>query len=159
MKKNIVLCLCFFNLLLFSSLCFAQERFVDNKDGTVTDTLLNVMWAKTDNQGDINWREAKQWTSYTFPYTLETTYDNWRMPTLEELKSLYETDLLYEGYETVCGQLVKIVPEIELSCGWIWASEMKFIAAKLYNFHRGYYYSDRIGKKRAYRALPVRDLD
>jgi hypothetical protein len=159
MKKGIVLCLCFFNLLLFSSLCFAQDRFIDNNDGTVTDTLLNVMWAQTDNQGDISWREAKQWVSYTFPYTLETMYDNWRMPTLEELKTLYESDLLYEGYETDCGQKVKIVPQITLSCGWIWASEMKFIAARLFNFHRGYFYTDRISKKRAYRALPVRDLD
>lgn len=25
---------------------FAQGRFIDNKDGTVTDTKTNLMWAK-----------------------------------------------------------------------------------------------------------------
>lgn len=149
----------FFYFFGCSLLCFSQERFIDNKDGTVTDNLLNVMWAKTDNQGDIEWRHAVQWVTYTFPYTLEKIYDNWRMPTLEELKTLYEPDMLYEGYETDCGQRVRIVPEIELSCGWVWASEMKFISARLFNFHRGYFYSDRISKKRAYRALPVRDFE
>ncbi len=159
MKNIIAVFICCFYWLSLSSLCFAQERFIDNKDGTVTDTLLHVMWAKTDNQGDINWRQALKWVAYTFPYSLETNYDNWRMPTLEELKTLYDPDVMYEGYETDCGQLVRIVPEIELSCGWIWASEIKAISAQLFNFHKGYFYSDRVSKKRAYRVLPVRNLE
>jgi hypothetical protein len=99
--------------LFLSVPAWAGERFTDNGDGTVTDHQLGVMWAKTDNQGDINWRQADLWVKYTFPDTIEATYDNWRLPTLAELQSLYVKDKTSKGYETACGQRVKIVPEIK----------------------------------------------
>lgn len=137
----------------------AGERFTDNGDGTVTDHELGLMWSKFDNQGDINWRDAQQWVRYTFPYTLPTPYENWRLPTLAELQSLYVRNNAYAGYETDCGQRVKIVSAIQLSCGWVWTSESRSITARLFNFHRGYHYTDRMAKTRAYRALPVRSLE
>ncbi len=136
----------------------AGERFTDNKDGTITDHLSGLMWANTDNQGDIDWRQAEKWVKFTFPYTLEKKYDDWRLPSMAEIKSLYVTDPNYKGYETECGQVVKIVTEIKLTCGWVWTSEKKTITARIYNFHRGYHYTDRMSKKRAYRVLPVRSL-
>ena len=137
---------------------FADDRFTDNGDGTVTDHQLGVMWAKTDNQGNINWKQADLWIKYTFPDTLEKKYDNWRLPTLAELQSLYIKEKKFEGYETDCGQRVKIVPVIILSCGWVWTSETSAIQAFIFNFNRGYHYSDRMVHNKAYRALPVRDL-
>ncbi len=137
----------------------AGERFSDNGDGTVTDHQLGVMWGKTDNQGDIDWKGAERWIMYTFPYSLpDGKREGWRMPTLEELRSLHVRDKGYEGYETDCGQKVKIVPEIRLSCGWVWASGKRAISARVFNFQKGYHYTDRMVHKRAYRALPVRDL-
>ena len=150
-----IILLCMF---FFGTSVSATERFTDNGDGTVTDHQLGVMWAKTDNQGNINWKEANLWVKYTFPDTLKKKYDNWRLPTLAELQSLYVTDKKYKGYETDCGQQVKIVPDIELSCGWVWTSETSAIQAYIFNFNRGYYYSDRMVHNRDYRALPVRDL-
>jgi len=144
--------------LLFGAPVWSGDRFTDNGDGTVTDHQLGVMWAKTDNQGNINWKQADLWVKYTFPDTLIKRYDNWRLPTVAELQSLYVQDKKYKGYETDCGQQVKIVPDIKLSCGWIWASETSAIQAYIFNFHRGYHYSDRMVHKRDYRALPVRDL-
>ena len=137
---------------------FADDRFTDNGDGTVTDHQLGVMWAKTDNQGNINWKQADLWIKYTFPNTLEKKYDNWRLPTLTELESLYIKEKKIKGYETDCGQRVKIVPVIKLSCGWVWTSETSAIQAFIFNFNRGYHYSDRMVHNKAYRALPVRDL-
>lgn len=137
----------------------AGERFVDHGDGTVSDQELGVMWAKTDNQGDIDWKGANRWARFTFPLTLpEGKREGWRLPTLEELQSLYVSDESYEGYETDCGQHVRSVPEIELSCGWVWASETRRITARVFNFQRGYHYTDRMVHRRGYRALPVRDL-
>jgi hypothetical protein len=143
---------------LFGTPVWSAERFTDNGDGTVTDRHLGVMWSKTDNQGNINWKQANLWVKYTFPDTLEKKYDNWRLPTLSELQSLYVSDKKYKGYETDCGQRVKIVPDIKLSCGWVWTSETSAIQAYIFNFNRGYHYSDRMVHKKAYRALPVRDL-
>ena len=139
----------------------AGERFTDNGDGTVTDSELGLMWAKTDNHGDINWIQAEKWVKYTFPMTLEKNYENWRLPTLRELQSLVVKDKSYSGYETDCGQWVKITPLIRLSCGWIWTSEVNPQApsARIFNFDNVYHYTVRKSQKRAYRALPVRDLE
>ena len=170
---------CLISILLICSLspAFAGERFTDNGDGTVTDHQLGVMWAKYDNQGDIDWRGAQRYCRWGPPQIMGK-YDNWRLPTIEELKSLYLRDKKYKGYETDCGQKVKIVSEIKLSCGWVWASEpmtidfelknkdkkvrkkvkVRTISARLFNFHRGYPYTDLMRHLKAYRALPVRDL-
>ena len=136
-------------MLLIGAPVLAGDRFTDNGDGTVTDHQLGVMWAKTDNQGNINWKQAELWVKYTFPYTIKAKYDDWRLPTLAELQSLYVHDKKYKGYETDCGQQVKIVPDIKLSCGWIWTSETSAIQAFIFNFNRGYHYSDRMVHNRS----------
>ena len=151
---SIVLILCITCLT-----ALAEERFTDNGDGTVTDHMMGLMWAKTDNQGDISWKEARQWIRFTFPYSIAKTYDNWRMPTLKELASLYMGDRKQEGYDTACGQWVQITPRIQLSCGWVWSSDTSAIQAYVFNFHRGYHYSDRMVHKKAYRALAVRNIE
>ena len=137
---------------------FAWDRFTDNGDGTLTDHELGLMWAASDNHGDINWHQADKWVRYTFPDTLPTPYPNWRMPTLAELQSLV---IQGHGYETDCGQWVKIVPLIRLSCGWVWTSESGQLGptATVFNFENVYHYSVRKAQYRAYRALPVRNLD
>ena len=139
----------------------AADRFIDNGDGTVTDQKLGLMWSKTDNQGDINWIQAEKWVLYTFPDTLPKRYDNWRLPTLAELQSILVENKKSKGYETDCGQWVKTVPQIQLSCGWIWTSETDPIApaARIFNFDNVYHYTVRKAHKRGYRALPVRNLE
>ena len=132
----------------------ADERFIDNGDGTVTDTQTGLMWAKDSSPGNISWQDAEMYCKT--PAIAGYKYSDWRMPTIEELKTLYTKDS--KGYETDCGQRVKTVPEIKLSCGWMWTSETSAIQAFIFNFHRGYHYSDRMVHNRDYRVLPVRDL-
>ena len=147
-------------LIVFSA-AIAAERFTDNGDGTVTDHTRGLMWSKTDNNGNINWIQADRWVKYTFPYSLAKRYGNWRLPTLEELQSLAVEDKNYKGYESDCGQWVKIVPQIRLSCGWVWTSEEdpRAPAARIFNFDNVYQYMVRKSQNRGYRALPVRDLN
>ena len=137
----------------------AGQRFTDNGDGTVTDHKLGLMWAQTDNNGDINWHQAQKWVKYTFPDTLPKLYNNWRLPTLAELKSILATDKNYAGYETDCGQWVRTIPQIRLSCGWVWTSETDAIAptARIFNFNHVSSYTTRKAHRRGYRALPVRN--
>ncbi len=146
-------------ILMFSP-ARAGDRFTDNGDGTVTDHELGLMWSKTDNNGNIDWIQAEKWVKYTFPYTLKKQYENWRLPTLDELQSLVVKDKNYEGYETDCGQYAKNISLIKLSCGWIWTSETNALAptARIFNFDNVYHYTVRKAQKRGYRALPVRDL-
>lgn len=140
---------------------WAADRFTDNGDGTVTDHERGLMWGKTDNQGNINWIQAEKWVKYTFPYTLEKRYDNWRLPTLAELQSILIEDKKADGYETDCGQWVKTIPQIQLSCGWVWTSETSPTAptARVFNFANVYHYSVRKAHNRGYRALAVRNIE
>ncbi|MGD8251784.1 MAG: DUF1566 domain-containing protein [Desulfobacterales bacterium] len=137
-----------------------EDRFVDNGDGTVTDLHTELMWAATDNHGDINWQQAVQWTRFTFSNTIPVHYDGWRLPTMAELKSLYRgEDDAYDGYETDCGQRVLITPAIRLTCGWIWAEDNASVTATVFNFTRGIHYTERKVHSRAHRVLPVRNID
>ncbi|MEJ2157794.1 MAG: DUF1566 domain-containing protein [Desulfobacteraceae bacterium] len=134
----------------------AADRFTDNGDGTITDHQLNLMWAKTDNQGDIDWHQARKWVTFTFPLTLQTSYDNWRLPTLQELQSL----VAEPGYETDCGLEAHIIPLIRLTCGWVWTAESDATAptARVFNFDNIYHYTVRMAHRRGYRALAVRSI-
>lgn len=139
----------------------AADRFTDNGDGTVTDHKLGLMWAKNDNNGDITWHQANKWIRYTFPESISKRYSNWRLPTLKELESLAIKDKQIKGYETECGQWVKIVEIIRLSCGWVWTAERDKLAptARVFNYNNVYHYSVRMTHKRAYRALAVRNIE
>jgi len=73
-----------------------QERFVDNGDETVSDRKTGLMWMKTDSMIDL-----KKWVNYqdSVDYVRELKekrfagYDDWRLPTKDEMYSLYDESL------------------------------------------------------------------
>ena len=90
---------CFFvwfaTLVLTST---AYAGFVDNGDGTVTDTSTGLMWeVKTDDGGDrdaansCTWEEALE---YCESLGL-ANHSDWRLPDKEELRSIAD----YENYD------------------------------------------------------------
>jgi hypothetical protein len=72
-----------------------NNRFIDNGDGTVTDTEKNLMWKKTDSMIDL-----KKWVNYQdsadYARSLNEEkfagYENWRLPTRDELSTIYDKD-------------------------------------------------------------------
>ncbi len=74
----------------------SQERFVDNGDETVSDRKTGLMWMKTDSMIDL-----KKWVNYqdSVDYVRELKekrfagYDDWRLPTKDEMYSLYDETL------------------------------------------------------------------
>jgi hypothetical protein len=63
----------------------AQPSYVDNGDGTVTDTVTGLMWQQ-GYSGKMTWEEA-----LTGAETFELAgYDDWRLPTIKELYSLID---------------------------------------------------------------------
>jgi hypothetical protein len=144
--------------ILLATAAVAGERFSDNGDGTVTDHQHNLMWAQSDNQGNIDYQQAQRWIHYTFPDTIPARHTGWRMPTLAELATLYLGHDASPAYEVECGQDVKITPLIRLTCGWVWAAENQTVTAGAFNFQRGVPFSDRKVHYRGYRALAVRSL-
>lgn len=130
----------------------ADDRFVNNGDGTVTDIRTGLMWARTDSMGDITWHDAKLYSENI----ILGVYNDWRMPTIMELETLF--DSTYDKYETICGHRVKTHSLIELSCGFVWSAEERSISALAFNFSRGYQYMARKVTYRGFRALPVRTI-
>ncbi|MGZ6220206.1 MAG: Lcl C-terminal domain-containing protein [Syntrophales bacterium] len=58
----------------------AEKRFVDNGDGTVTDTRRNLMWQKGDNGKEVSFEEAE---NYCKSLRLGG-YADWRLPNPDE---------------------------------------------------------------------------
>ena len=137
----------------------AQERFIDNGDGTVTDTRMNLMWAQTDNKDDIFWENATNWIKTEFPNQIGTRYNDWRLPTIAELKSLYSEAPDYDGYDTTCGHRVKMVPEISISCLLVWSSDSALGLPLAFNFYLGNPFTVDLTEKNGCRVLPVRRIN
>jgi len=65
---------------------YELSRFVNNMNGTITDTLTGLMWQKDDSQNPLTWEEAIT----QFNDLLLADHTDWRMPTREELRSIVD---------------------------------------------------------------------
>ena len=69
-----------------------QDRFIDNKDGTIKDTQTGLVWAREDSWQTeakwLTWDEALEHAKYQWRMKLGGLVD-WRLPSPEEAKSLY----------------------------------------------------------------------
>ena len=62
----------------------SASSFVDNGDGTITDTSTGLMWEKSTDKNTYNWIQA---IAYCDNLTLGG-HSDWRLPTRNELQSL-----------------------------------------------------------------------
>ena len=73
-----------------------QNRFQDNSSGVITDTKYNKYWLPKDSWGDLGqWRNFNEAKAYTqlMNQVYAGGFSDWRLPTLEEAKSLYDQAL------------------------------------------------------------------
>jgi hypothetical protein len=117
-------------------------RFMDSKEGVVSDTKTNLMWAARDSGSDsyISWASAK---SYCENYR-GGGYSDWRMPTQDELAELYESGAHKDKIMLTGGW------------GWVWASETRGSEAAYFNFIIGNRSWNHQSYDNGLRALPVR---
>jgi len=69
-----------------------SNDFVDNGDGTVTDRTTGLIWQKGGSPSSFRYFEAEAYVDQ-LNETRFSGYKDWRIPTLEELCSLLQTDL------------------------------------------------------------------
>ena len=74
---------------------YGINAFVDNKNGTVTDTSTGLMWQKSDSGQGMNWEMALK---YSEDLSLGG-YDDWRLPSAKELQSIVD----YSRSPQTCG--------------------------------------------------------
>ena len=74
----------------------SDGRYIDNGDGTITDTNTGLMWTQKDSHADLgeclDWNDSKSYVS-----RLNTGgHGDWRLPTVEELKGIYDKSKKHE---------------------------------------------------------------
>jgi len=160
MPKSIckILLITFLFSSIFQTTNAAQDRFIDNGNGTVTDSRSGLMWAQTDNQEDIFWNQANQWIQDRFAGSIDQKYKNWRLPTVAELQSLYREDSDYQGYQTACGYTVKMVPQIKISCILVWSSDTALGLPLAFNYYLGNAFTVDLNDNNGCRVLAVRNI-
>ena len=86
-----IFCLIF---LMVTTVVWAKpdSAYIDNGDGTVTDIETNLMWQQATAPGIYNWNQA---ISYCESLSL-AGYTDWRLPTLDELKTLVDKSWGYK---------------------------------------------------------------
>ena len=97
-----------------------SPRFTDHGDGTVTDNLTGLMWAKDANDnGTMTWADA---IDYANNLSLGnegcgTTYTDWRLPNVRELQSLIDF-----GNNLPALPVGHPFTNVQLELGWYWSS-------------------------------------
>lgn len=130
-----------------------NSRFIVHRNNeAVLDTKTNLMWAAKDNGSDISWTNAK---AYCESYR-DGGYTDWRMPTQEELASLYDAKNTRPAPCIGTFNIHMATELIDTSCFATWTSETRGSDAAQFNFVYGtqslYLQSHTYGT----RALPVR---
>jgi Protein of unknown function (DUF1566)/FlgD Ig-like domain len=65
---------------------YGINQFVDNDDGTITDTATGLMWMKSDNGEGVIWENALSFSEISN----HAGYDDWRLPNTKELQSILD---------------------------------------------------------------------
>lgn len=75
----------------------SDGRYIDHGNKTISDTRTSLMWMQEDSYLHtnhwLNWFEAEEYVKQLNDQAF-AGYMDWRMPTMEELKTLYDADKL-----------------------------------------------------------------
>ncbi len=80
LRFSLLFIACVLPLLSQSHLADSAARFVDNGDGTITDTRLKIMWQKGDSGKEVTFEEAQKYCQ-----NLQLgRHADWRLPKPDE---------------------------------------------------------------------------
>ncbi|MFA5183624.1 MAG: DUF1566 domain-containing protein [Syntrophales bacterium] len=84
-------------------------RFTKTDNGVITDRVTGLEWYAGPNP-DNTWREAKAWTE-----SLTVDGGGWRMPTVAELKAIYQKGASANNMD----------PVFQAKGAWAWSGELR----------------------------------
>ena len=68
---------------------YGINDFMDNGDGTITDSATGLMWSKTDSGEGMDWEDALAWVQQKNE-EIYLGYNGWRLPNAKELQSIVD---------------------------------------------------------------------
>jgi hypothetical protein len=68
---------------------YGVNNFVDNGDGTITDTATGLMWSKADSNEGMDWEDALAWVQQKNEENY-LGHNDWRLPNAKELQSIVD---------------------------------------------------------------------
>jgi hypothetical protein len=115
-----------------------NSRFIDNGNGTITDTTTNLMWKKTDSFQDTKkWKNWFTGHEYMQIVNLERFggHEDWRYPFDEEAYSLFE---LEKTSQDKYGDDIYLDPIFEPGgAGVTWTEDTKDSSALIIQYEDG----------------------
>jgi hypothetical protein len=114
--------------------CPTAERYVDNQDGTVTDTCTGLMWQKAtadkDGNGTIDDSDRMPWqNALQYCESLEFAgHSDWRLPNVRELQSIVDYGRYSPSSDPIFGA----------ESGWYWSSST-YVSLPSYAWFVGFY--------------------
>jgi hypothetical protein len=117
-----------------------KSRFIDNGDGTVTDSLHNRMWMKSDTWVELgrllSWHQSQEYARKLNEEKF-AGYGDWHIPTASEAKLLFDQETRNTDVE---GAEIHIDPIFTSGCGFTtWTSETRGAKAAMgYDFRSDY---------------------
>jgi len=68
---------------------YGTNHFLDNGDGTISDSSTGLMWSQSDNGAAVNWQEALAWVQQKNNEAY-LGHDDWRLPNAKELQGIVD---------------------------------------------------------------------
>lgn len=68
---------------------YAQNKFVNNGDGTISDKATSLMWTRNDSGVGLNWSNALAWAQAQNAANY-LGHNDWRLPNAKELQTLVD---------------------------------------------------------------------
>lgn len=109
------------------------RTFVDNNDGTITDTATGLMWEKLSNDGTIHDKDTSYSWGNAFATKIATLntegfagHTDWRLPNVFELQTLVnygvDTPATYTDFKSACPASCTVTTCSCTAADWYWTS-------------------------------------
>ncbi len=119
----------------------SKDRFFVSEDGVIEDIAHDLQWIAGPDK-DMTWTQARAWAS-----RLDIRGLKWRMPTVKELKTLFDTEFKPENISKI----------FKLSAWYVWSGQEQgpTTAWAFFYTHEAEDWSTKAAS-RGFRALAVR---